>query len=67
MTARPVHIKSTPSDIAGMFRAAIDHADYIRAQSALSQIPSSMMTDDDRAAIVDAMTAAIARLHSFPA
>jgi hypothetical protein len=67
MTARPVRIKPTPSDIAGMFRAAIDHTDYIRAQSTLSQIPSSMMTDDDRAAIVDAMIAATARLHKFPA
>jgi hypothetical protein len=67
MTARPARIKPTPADIAGMFRAATDHTDYIRAQSALSEIPSAMLTDDDRAAIANEMIGAIARLHKFPA
>jgi hypothetical protein len=66
MTARPVRINATPADIAGMFSAAADHTDYIRASAALSEIPSTMMTDEDRAAIVDAMIAATARLHKFP-
>jgi hypothetical protein len=66
MTARPARIKPTLADIAGMFRAAASHTDYIRASAALSETPSAMMTDDDRAAIVDAMIAAIARLHKFP-
>jgi hypothetical protein len=65
MTARPVRIKPTPSDIAGMFRAATDHTDYVRASAALSEIPSAMMTADDRAAIVDEMIRATARLHKF--
>jgi len=66
MTARPVRINPTPADIAGMFRAAVDHTDYIRASAALSEVPSAMMTDEDRGAIVDAMVAATARLHKFP-
>jgi hypothetical protein len=66
MTARRVRINPIPADIAGMFRAAEDHADYIRASAALSEIPSAMMTDEDRAASVDAMIAATARLHKFP-
>lgn len=66
MTARPVRITPTLADIAGMFRAAEDHTDYIRASAALSEIPSAMMIDVDRAAIVDAMIAATARLHKFP-
>jgi hypothetical protein len=67
MTARRIAIKPTPTDIAGMFRAATDHTDYMRASAALSEIPSAMMMADDRAAIVDAMIAATARLHKFPA
>jgi hypothetical protein len=66
MTARPVRINPTPADIAGMFRAAADHTHYIRASAALSEIPSAMMTAEDRVAIVDAMIAATARLHKFP-
>jgi|SoimicMinimDraft_15_1059743.scaffolds.fasta_scaffold105176_2 hypothetical protein len=66
MTIRPARIKPTLADIAGMFRAAADHTDYVRASSALSKTPSAMMTDTDRAAIVDAMIAATARLHKFP-
>jgi hypothetical protein len=66
MTARPVRIKPTPADIAGMFRTAANHIDYVRASAALSEIPSSMMTAEDRAAIVDAMITATARLHKFP-
>jgi hypothetical protein len=66
MTARRIAINPTPADIAGMFRAAADHADYVRASSALSKIPSAMMTDEDRAAIFNAMKAATARLHKFP-
>jgi hypothetical protein len=66
MTARPVRINPTPADIAGMFRAAEDHTDYIGASAALSEIPSAMMTDADRAAIFNAMKAATARLHKFP-
>jgi hypothetical protein len=66
MTARPFRINLTPADIAGMFRAAADHRDYIRASAALSEIPSAMMTADDRLAIVDAMIAATGRLHKFP-
>jgi hypothetical protein len=66
MTARPVRIKATPADIAGMFRDAADHTDYIRATAALSEIPSAMLTDTDRKSIVDAMVAATARLHKFP-
>jgi hypothetical protein len=65
MTARPVRVKPAPSDIAGMFRAAADHTDYVRASTALSEIPNSMMTADDRATIVEAMIAATARLHKF--
>jgi hypothetical protein len=49
-----------------MFRAATDHTDCIHASSALSKIPSAMMTDEDRAAIVDQMIRATARLHKFP-
>jgi hypothetical protein len=67
MTARRIAIKPTPSDIASMFCAATDHTDFMRAQSALSQIPSATMTDEDRRAITDAMIAATARLHKFPA
>jgi hypothetical protein len=67
MTARPLRINPTPADIAGMFRAAADHTDYVRASAALSAIPSAMITDADRAAIVEAMIAATARLHRFPA
>jgi hypothetical protein len=66
MTARPARIKPTPAEIARMFRAAEDHGDYLRATSALSEIPCAMMTAHDRAAIVDAMIAATARLHKFP-
>jgi hypothetical protein len=66
MTARPARIKPTPSDIAAMFRAAATHDDFMRASAPLSEIPSAMMTDEDRAAIVDAMIAAMARLHKFP-
>jgi hypothetical protein len=67
MTARCASIiNPTPADIAGMFRAAANSADFIRAQSALSQIPRVMVTDEDRGAIVDAMIAATARLHKFP-
>jgi hypothetical protein len=66
MSARPVRINPTPADIAGMFRAAAHHTDYVRASAALSEIPSAMMTDEDRAAIVDTMIAATARLHKFP-
>ena len=66
MTARPVRITPTLADIAGMFRAAADHTDYIRASAALSEIPSTVMTADDRVAIVNAMIAATARLHKFP-
>jgi hypothetical protein len=66
MTARPVCIKLIPADIAGMFRAAENHTDYVRASSALSKIPSAMMTDEGRAAIVDEMIRATARLHKFP-
>ena len=66
MNASPARITPTPADIAGMFRAAEDHTDYIRASAALSEIPSAMMIDVDRAAIVDAMIAATARLHKFP-
>jgi len=65
MTARPVRVKPTPADIADMFRAAEDHTDYVRASTALSEIPCAMMTDEDRAAIADAMIAATARLHRF--
>jgi hypothetical protein len=67
MTARLVRIQpTTPADIAGMFRAAADHTDYVRASAALSKIPSAMMTDEDRAAIFDSMKSATARLHKFP-
>ena len=67
MTVRPVRIQpTTPADIVGMFRAAADHTDYIRASAALSKIPSAMMTDEDRAAIFGAMKSAIVRLHKFP-
>ena len=65
-SARRIAIKPTLADIAVMFRAAADHTDYIRASAALSEIPSAMMTDEDRTAIVDAMIAATARLHKFP-
>jgi hypothetical protein len=48
MTARPAPVRSTPSDIVRMFEAAEGHDDFMRASSALSKIPSAMMTDDDR-------------------
>jgi hypothetical protein len=67
MTARPVRIKCAPDDIADMFRNAVDHTDYVRASAALSEILSAMITDEDRAAIVDEMIRATARLHRFPA
>ena len=66
MSARPVRINPTPADIAGMFRAAADHTDYVRASAALSEIPSAMMTDEDRGRIVDAMIRAVARGKRFP-
>jgi hypothetical protein len=66
MTARPLRIKCAPSDIADMFRNAADYTDYVRASAALSEIPSAMMTNEDRAAIVDEMIRATARLHKFP-
>jgi hypothetical protein len=66
MTARPVRIRATPADIASMFRSVVDHADYMRATAALSEIPSTLMSDEDRAAIAAAMVAATARLHRFP-
>jgi hypothetical protein len=66
MTARAAPVRSTPSDILRMFEAAEGHDDFMRASSALSKIPSAMMTDDDRAAIAAAMIAATTRLHRFP-
>jgi hypothetical protein len=66
MTARPIR-KPTPVDIADMFRNAADHTDYVRASAALSEIPSAMMTDEDRAAITREMIRATTRLHKFPA
>lgn len=67
MTARPVRIKRTPADIAGMFRAAESRADFLRASAALSAIPSAMLTDSDRGELVRAMTAAVARTMRFTA
>jgi hypothetical protein len=66
MTAPLLRIQfTTPADIVGMFRAASDHTDYVRASAALSKIPSAMMTDEDRAAIFDSMKSAMVRLHRF--
>jgi hypothetical protein len=66
MTARPVRIKPTPADIAEMFDTAESHDDFMRASAALSQIPSAMLTDEDRSRLVDAMIRAVSKGKRFP-
>jgi hypothetical protein len=67
VTARPVRITPTPADIALMFETAESHGDFMRASAALSEIPSAMLTDEDRGRIVDAMIRVVAKGKKVPA
>jgi hypothetical protein len=60
VSARPRAI----ADIVGAFNTAEDHAAFMRASAQLTDIPSAMMTDRDRADLFDAMKRALARLKT---